>query len=222
MSVISMSLPVELSWQYLWDNSTLSNRYLLQANKMRIEILILSKRFASIYRELMQLQLTFNCKLSISQKKCGSRSRWSSFRVSAHYRFPWPFWLRNGFDSINSFVIFYPRPDTDCLGSGLTPALCRLVSPQALPILENDKPTSPDHKSTSPTGLTPSASSRAEVDRLGRKDRRIQSSRIAESYNRPYTSTTSTSSYSGRSASGKWTFFSSNSVALERVIDLPF
>ncbi|CAG5112551.1 Oidioi.mRNA.OKI2018_I69.chr2.g6754.t1.cds [Oikopleura dioica] len=86
-------------------------------------------------------------------------------------------------------------------GSGLTPALCRLVSPQALPILENDKPTSPDHKSTSPTGLTPSASSRAEVDRLGRKDRRIQSSRIAESYNRPYTSSTSTSSYSGRSAS---------------------
>ena len=120
------------------------------------------------------------------------------------------------------FCDFLPRPDTDCLGSGLTPALCRLVSPQALPILENDKPTSPDHKSTSPTSLTPSASSRAEVDRLGRKDRRIQSSRIAESYNRPYTSTTSTSSYSGRSASGKWTFFSSNSVALERVIDLPF
>lgn len=86
-------------------------------------------------------------------------------------------------------------------GSGLTPAFCRLVSPQALPILENDKPVSPTAKSTSPTGLVPTAYSRAGVDRLGRKDRRVQSSRVTESYNRPYVSSSSTSSYTGRSAS---------------------
>ena len=102
-------------------------------------------------------------------------------------------------------LVFYRNLDDNCLGSGLTPAFCRLVSPQALPILENDKPVSPTAKSTSPTGLVPTAYSRAgTVDRLGRKDRRVQSSRVTESYNRPYVSSSSTSSYTGRSASGKY------------------
>ena len=100
------------------------------------------------------------------------------------------------------FKVIYRNLDDNCLGSGLTPAFCRLISPQALPILENDKPASPTGKSTSPTGLVPTASSRAGVDRLGRKDRRVQSSRVTEAYNRPYVSSSSTSSYTGRSASG--------------------
>lgn len=81
-------------------------------------------------------------------------------------------------------------------GSGLTPAICRLVSPQALPILENEKPSSPEKVSTS----LPGTSARNEPDRVGRHERRIQSSRVAESYNRPYVSST-TSSYSQRSSS---------------------
>lgn len=106
MSVISMSLRVELSWQYLWDNSTLSNRYLLQANNMRIEILIPSMiriHFSWTFAATVDLQANFRYR-----EKCGSRN--DSHFAFQHIFFSLAFAASRWFRFNQQFCDFLPTP----------------------------------------------------------------------------------------------------------------